>query len=372
MASATSSASESATQRALRLPELLAIIFSHFGEMRDVCTAMRTNTTWAAAGIRRVWRRAPRAALQAVPAARCRVYDAAIRAVELPVSLKWRPKKAWRLPRLRELTCCFSALDDASRRYATALLQQHAERLQNVTLTGYRGRWRDFLDADVDDGDDLAHPALDGGFDAVLHAIVRCRRLVTLEVTVPMLSRRMMEGVLAQDADPFPLLRVACASVEAGAARTLCVMVRNVSRLLVIVTTRGPSEIIDAATKLARLEILGVGGLYQTCTADLERRGVFPRLMALFFHLCRVSLPDAQLSQLLRRVPNIVGLDLHSVRGLSDSSLALIGQHCRELRYLRLPRCLLESLLSATPAPAFPWLSKLDVGHVVEDGPLIR
>jgi hypothetical protein len=369
MAFATGGASESAAQRVLRLPELLADILAHVDDLRDVCAAMRTNSTWAAAGTRRVWQRPPRAALQAVPAARCRVYDAAVRSVALPVSLKWRPKKAWRLPRLRELTCCFGALDAASRRYAAALLLQHVERLHAVTLAGYRSRWRDVLDVLLDDGSYA--PAADGG-DVVLQALVRCRRLVSLEVTVPLLSRRMMEDLLTVDADPFPVLRIACATVEAEAARTFCAMVRNVSRLVVIITTRGHSEVIDAATRLANLEIFGVGGLYQTCEADLEVRGPFRQLTALLFYKCRVSLPDAQLSQLLRRAPHIVGLDLRSVGSLSDSSLALIGRHCRNLRYLCLPRCLLESLLSATPTPAFPLLGTLDVGYVVEDGPLIR
>jgi hypothetical protein len=75
------------THRVLRLPELLTQIFLHF-DRRSLAAALRVNRTWAAVGVRVLWRYPTRKALDALPAKRCAVYGRAIRGIVLHVMHK--------------------------------------------------------------------------------------------------------------------------------------------------------------------------------------------------------------------------------------------------------------------------------------------
>jgi hypothetical protein len=216
------SAAEDPQKRVLRLPELFAEILEHL-DPRCLYTAARVNRAWAATALLLLWRRPPAKALHVVPAKRCHVYDAAIRHVAVMVDKKRPMKKAWTLPRLRELALVYYHLTSNSQPAMQAFVSQYATQLSRLTI------WCDSL-ARAGEVRDCVGCRTDAASVELLQHIVRCHGLVSLTLGI-LLTDGAIRTVHADIANHFERLRELHVHVELKALHTLCGMIRNVTHL---------------------------------------------------------------------------------------------------------------------------------------------
>jgi hypothetical protein len=344
---------ESPIQRVLRLPELLAEVFRHL-DRRALSAAVRVNRTWAAAGVRVLWRYPTRKALDALPAKRCAAYDAAIRHIELRVMLKRQPKKAWTLPRLERLTLVYRQLE-AERPAMQAALQRHAQRLTHVAIDSVDSRKHGFPQR-------CARAALAGS--ELLAHIAACRRLTYLQLDMS-IGRDTLLDFVRQVEQPFPCLATLRACVEAAALPVLLGVLPHVAKLCLTVfcvppSAQGVFACLSSARQVRQLEVAGVfpvSGRDIICLAglcELEALRIAVR--------CLQFASDQELASVLSGLRHLRELQLPWARGLSRTAYILAGKLCRRLTHLELRAlCDLGYSSGHHSGPLFPFLETLSM-----------
>jgi hypothetical protein len=363
-------AAEDPQQRVLCLPELRVEILEHL-DPRWLYAAARVNRAWAATALPLLWRRPPRKALHVVPAKRCHVYDAAIRHVAVMVDQKRQMKKAWTLPRLRELSLIYYHLASNSMPAMLAFVSRHAAQLSRLTI------WCDSL-ARAGEVRDCVECRTESASVELLQEIVRCRGLVSLTLGF-LLTDRAIRTVHADPANPFERLRELHVHVEPKALPTLCGMIRDVTHLglqiglhALVADQRKPG-IFSTVSRLRNLRALAIGGCYESECEDFWLLGRLKRLQKLKTDM---GFEDSvsRLAALLTKLPQLQNLQI-TCYGAPLSSVAyhVAADNCPELEYLALPAKLrLPSPEAEANGPHFPKLKELQVCEIEVDGGLER
>jgi hypothetical protein len=402
---------ESAAQRVLRLPELLAVILD-FASKDDggasvLAAAMLVNRLWAATALPLRWYRVPHAALHAIPAQRCAVYDTAIRAVDLQL---WRArpvKKAWTLPRLHTLSLAYGSAsrknaDDA----AAAYVSRWAETLTRVTIRpaasakaakaakaavarrrqqqARRSRvsnrrsgrshtgpqpWSNLLP-------NASRLRSDRSADIVAQ-LARCAALRNVTLSAPTVRYEAVRAIEeAQIVTPFPALVAWSSAVDVAAIDGFCRMIASVTQLEL--TVESMSMMQEQWACFARLRHLQsfTFRLSSTFWASglLQLRGLsLLRELNVQTPIMFDVFTDDDLRTLLRGLVSLRLLRLRFDSNFSSSAFVIPGEHCPQLTRLALDvRCSFGALARRCPdfRPLFPLLDSLMVTDAAEDGTL--
>ncbi len=376
--------SENPVQRVLRLPELLPEIFEHL-DRAALSAAVRVNRAWAAGGIPILWRYPTRKALGALPAKRCRAFDASIRGVEMRVMLK-RPtgKKPWALPRLQRLTCAYRDLA-AERPKMLAALQRHAATLTHVVVNSYRSS-RSRRRTSSSSGNS-SNSGSNGSVLSIAHrgwccvlgssdllvAAAACRRLVHLQLDYEITAGAMRDFVrhAAQQAQPFSLLRTLRARVAAAALPALCTTLGRVEELALAVVDGyqfSNDHVFTALSGLRSIQKLEVATDDVVHGQKLEPLALLTELEVLcIWRRGPLFSSDEAFASVTSRLCRLRILTLPESEGLSDSAYAVAGRNCPQLTYLELnARCDVRHLRyhDAGGRPLFPMLDTLSINEL--------
>ncbi len=354
-------AAENPQQRVFRLPELRAEIFVHLCR-RSLYVAAHVNRAWAATAMPLLWRHPPPKALDHVPAKRCHVYNAAIRHAVVKVGMKRQMKKAWTLPRLRELTLIYPHVPGDEPHAMQAFLSQYAAQLSRVTI------WCENQRHGVPP---YPCPRCDAliASEALVQHIARCRGLVGLTLG------RLLTGVAVQSlhanvADPFWRLRQLDVRVAPGAIPTLCRLIRDVTDLRLYVAPGVGTGVLSAVSRVSNLRALSIAGCWGRGYEDLSVLGRLAHLQSLEIQsMAFEGVSDTIFVALLTQLPRLRSLRMPYTRGLSTAAYRIAASNCPELRHLALlPNLGLPSLEGSPSGPHYPELEELDVRDVEVDG----
>jgi hypothetical protein len=340
---------ETPAQRALRLPELLPMIFEHL-DRAHLFNAILVNSAWAYSSIPLLWRHPSLDALEAVAADRCPIYDSSIRHIDVRFRQKPTTDTGWTLARLEALTFVYHGIREEAQSKLAAALAPYAQyaSITSLTVTAERPAYGSPPPAGAGGrrrrcGCSRCSARRGKAILSVIAAVGFSTRLVTLKLDVILLEPAI-HGLWArmQDAPAFPLLRRADVVVDVAASNAICRVFSHAEELHIHVVGRGSTGLLAAATVLPRLRVLRVSSCDELqALEDGNKSLLLARSVTQLEHLsldaARFQFPEDNLNRFFARLPRVRELLLPRMHPQPfGMSIFYAGFHCPELRRLQI------------------------------------
>jgi hypothetical protein len=358
----------SAAAHVFALPELCSAIFEHL-ETKTIYGVVRVCHTWAAHGLKLLWRDVPAAALQVQPCFGNYDYHSFIRRLSMnEADADDRKLRQWTFPRLRHLSM-EPLYVKRNPSQAAWLLDCCGPALGSFTIVCNP------LDLGFYDGLDFQ----------VISALARHTSLLDVRIDIGISSdddRNAITGALSSPgafrcvqsftAAMCPWILPCLVSTLASVATLDLRVVDGADGVLAVVSRvyrlRHLSLTFAQTVTLAADELLELRSLTQ-----LRSLHMYADYDVTYDYFCVINAPsfgDGECAALVAKLPELREWSVRSRLGLSPAGFAVFGTHCRKLERLtvRAESDLAVLRAVATPAPLFPAMQYLELAELVIAG----
>ncbi len=312
---------------ALRLPELLTIIFGHL-KRANLARTVLVNRIWAQRCISFLWRHPPGEALEFVPVARRPMYDPSIRHLDVRKWLQLPNATAWSLPHLRAITGTYHCKDVAQAQLAAALKLPHSRGWTHLVLSPAQAHkhYTRSPECQCNTGP---------GSETLLFDIAdACRQLVTLEH-----EDAVTLGAVRRGCSLLLSHRRVTVVVEVAAVASFCALIPRAEELCIDVPMGGRTNLLAvAATRMPSLRMLSVScgdPLDLVCFQPGPNDCVNSQLQEVRLVESRIRFTRDSLSRFRSLVPHVRVLQLPDMGNSLIEAVRTIAQRCPQIIHLK-------------------------------------